>query len=83
MLSQCTRAIVEGMTTNTSSESRRESYAAVTATILAFIVAIVLIAFIGQWLWNTVIIELFTFARPSHSVWMLIGLKLFLVLILS
>ena len=78
MLSQCTRAIVESMTA--SSEVRREAYSAVTASILAMVVTIFLIAFLGQWLWNTVIIELFTFAKPSRSIWMLIGLRFFIMI---
>ena len=82
MIGTCTPAVVEAMTPNATSDSRRESYAAVTASLLASILAVVLIAFAGQWLWNTVIVELFTFARPSHSVWMLVGLKLFVALIL-
>lgn len=83
MIGTCTRAVVEAMTTNATSDSRRESYAAVTAALLAFVLAVVLIGFTGQWLWNNVIVELFTFARPSHSVWMLVGLKLFIALILA
>lgn len=83
MIGTCTRAVVEAMTSNTTSDSRRESYAAVTAALLAFILAVVLIAFAGQWLWNAVIIELFSFAKPSRSVWMLVGLKLFVALILA
>lgn len=83
MLSQCTRALVESMTTSGNSEIRRDAYAAVTASILAAVVAVFLIAFLGQWLWNNVIVELFTFAKPSRSIWMLIGLKFFVMLIFS
>ena len=82
MLTQCTRALVESMTTSGNSEVRRDAYAAVTSSILAVVTSIFLIAFLGQWLWNNVIIELFTFAKPSRSIWMLIGLKFFLVLIM-
>lgn len=70
------------MTTSGNSEVRRDAYAAVTSSILAVVASIFLIAFLGQWLWNNVIIELFTFAKPSRSIWMLIGLKFFLVLIM-
>ena len=83
MLTQCTRALVESMTTSGNSEVRRDAYAAVTSSILAVVASIFLIAFLGQWLWNNVIIELFTFAKPSRSIWMLIGLKFFVMLIFS
>lgn len=83
MITECTRAVVEGLTTDARSDIRRDAYASVTASILGFIVAVVIIAFVGQWLWNTVIIELFSFARPSRSIWMLVGLKFFVMLILG
>ena len=83
MLTQCTRALVESMTTSGNSEVRRDAYAAVTSSILAVVASIFLIAFLGQWLWNNVIIELFTFAKPSRSIWMLIGLRFFVMLMFN
>lgn len=82
MLTSCTRAVVEGMTMSASSEYRREAYTDLAATILALILSVVLIAAVGQWLWNNVLIELFTFCRPSRSIWMLLGLKVFILLML-
>lgn len=83
MIGLATRAVVESMTTNMNSDIRRDAYAAVAAGILALLVSFLIIAFAGQWLWNTVIIELFSFAKPSRSIWMLIGLKLFILLMLA
>lgn len=83
MIGLATRAVVESMTTNMNSDIRRDAYAAVAAGILALLISFLIIAFAGQWLWNTVIIELFTFAKPSRSIWMLIGLKLFILLMLA
>lgn len=83
MIGLATRAVVESMTTNMNSDIRREAYASVAAGILALLISFLIIAFAGQWLWNTVIIELFTFAKPSRSIWMLIGLKLFILLMLA
>ncbi len=82
MITECTRAVVESMTSNMNSDIRREAYASVAAGILALIVSILIIAFAGQWLWNNVIVDLFTCVKPSRSIWMLIGLKIFLLLIL-
>lgn len=83
MIGLATRAVVESMTTSINSDIRRDAYAAVAAGVLALLISFLIIAFAGQWLWNTVIIELFSFAKPSRSIWMLIGLKLFIVLMLS
>ena len=44
------------------------------------VAAIVIIAFIGKWLWNTSVAELFTFVRPVRSIWQLIGLMIFISL---
>lgn len=83
MLSTCARALVEGMSTGPNSEMRRDAYAAVTAGILGFIIAVAILGFAGQWLWNNVIVELFSFAKPSRSIWLLVGLKFFVMLILG
>jgi hypothetical protein len=40
-----------------------------------------LIAFVGKLLWNNVIVELFSFAKPAKSFWQVIGLMIFLALI--
>jgi hypothetical protein len=82
MLKDLCRAGVECMTDMSgSTNSRRELYGEVIASILSLIVAILIVAFIGKWLWNTSIAELFTFVRPVRSVWQIIGLMLFISLV--
>ena len=80
MLSSCSRALIEGLTLGGTSEYRREAYTEVAATIVALILSVILIAAAGQWLWNTVMCDLFTFCKPSRSIWMLLGLKAFILL---
>ena len=80
MLKDLCRAGVEGMTDMTSGSSRREMYKEVIASILSLVIAILIIAFIGKWLWNTTVAELFTFVRPVRSVWQIIGLMIFISL---
>jgi hypothetical protein len=36
---------------------------------------------VGKWLWNNVIIDLFTIAKPVRSIWQILGLMIFLALI--
>ena len=82
MLKDLCRAGVEGMTDMSgSTASRREIYKDVIASIMSLIIAILIVAFIGKWLWNTTVAELFTFVRPVRSVWQIIGLMLFISLI--
>jgi hypothetical protein len=74
------RAAVEGFA-DTAPNVKREVYADSVAVLLAFVVAFIIIAFIGKILWNGIICDLFTFAKPAKSFWQIIGLMLFINLI--
>jgi hypothetical protein len=79
MLKELCRAGVEGMTDMSGSTAgRREIYKELAATLISLVIAIAIIAFVGKWLWNNSVAELFTFARPVRSVWQIIAL-MFLV----
>jgi hypothetical protein len=79
MLKGLCRAGVEGMTDMSGSQSgRREIYKDIVSQLLALVIAVVIVAFVGKWLWNNSVAELFTFARPVRSVWQIIALMLFL-----
>lgn len=77
MLQGFCRAGIDCMT-DASGSNRRDLYKEVVASLLALVVSIIIIAFIGKWLWNNSVVELFTFVRPVRSVWHIIGLMLFL-----
>lgn len=82
ILSSAARALVEGFTsTNQDPVKRKEVYTELLAVLLAFVVALVILGFVGQLLWNSVIIELFTFAKPARSFWQIIALMIFLSLV--
>jgi hypothetical protein len=74
------KATVEGFVGLQSAEARRDAYVEFSAQLLGFVVAIVLLAFVGKYLWNTVIIDLFSFAKPARSFWQIIGLMIFMAL---
>jgi len=74
------RAAVEGFA-DTAPNMKREVYADSVAVLLAFILAFVIIAFIGKLLWNNVVVELFSFAKPAKSCWQIIGLMIFINLV--
>jgi ABC-type antimicrobial peptide transport system permease subunit len=64
-----------------SGNEKQTLYKELVVSILSLVIAIVIIAFIGKWLWNNTIAELFTVVRPVRSVWHIIGLMLFISLI--
>jgi hypothetical protein len=74
------RAAVEGFADNAPS-AKREVYADSVATLLAFFFAFVILAFVGKLLWNNVIVDLFSFAKPAKNFWQIIGLMLFINLV--
>jgi hypothetical protein len=81
MLKELCRAGVEGMTDMSGSTAgRAQIYKELIASLLSLIIAILIVAFIGKWLWNSSVAELFTFARPVRSVWQIIALMLFVAL---
>lgn len=80
MLKDLCRAGVEGMTD--MSGSNKQIYKEVVAQIISLVIAILILAFVGKYLWNNSVAELFTFARPVRSVWQIIALMLFISLML-
>ena len=81
ILYAASKATVEGFVGMTSSEHRRDAYVDFLATVFAFILALVILAFIGKYLWNNVVVELFSFAKPARSFWQIIGLAIFISLV--
>jgi hypothetical protein len=63
------------------SGSNRNLYKELVVSIMALVISITIVAFVGKWLWNNSVVELFTFARPARSVWNIIALMFFLTLI--
>ena len=75
MLQGLCLAGVECMT-DMSGSNRQETYKNLVASLLAFVIAILILSFVGKYLWNASVAELFTFARPVQSVWQIIALML-------
>lgn len=61
--------------------TKRAIYTDVLAVLLAFLLSLIILGFIGLWLWNTVVVDLFTIAKPARSFWQIIGLMIFVSLI--
>jgi hypothetical protein len=81
-LTALTKAAVEGFTSSSNSKERRNAYVDFISFLLAFILSMVILGFVGKLLWNEVIVELVSVAKPARSVWHIIGLMLFTTLMI-
>jgi hypothetical protein len=79
-ISSACRAAVEGFA-DTAPNVKREVYADTVATLLAFLLAFIIIAFVGKLLWNNVLVDLFSVVKPAKSFWQIVGLMIFVNLI--
>ena len=81
-VNSATRAAVEGFVGASSSEKRRDAYVDFVTFVIAFIIAMVILGVVGKWLWNEVVVDLFSFAKPARHFWQIIGLMLFTSLVI-
>ena len=81
VVGQATRAVVEGMSGSPEADKRRQVYVDLIAVIIAFVLTLVILAFIGQLLWNNVVVDLISIAKPAKSIWQVLGLFIFLSLV--
>ena len=80
LIGSAARAAVEGFS-DSPAEKKKEIYADTIAILLSFVIAIVVLAFVGKLLWNNVVVDLFEFARPARSFWQILGLMVFVSLV--
>jgi hypothetical protein len=82
LLGSACKAAVEGFAGTSEDPAKRKAiYLEVLATLLAFILALVILGFVGKLLWNNVVVELFSFAKPARSFWQILGLMIFVSLV--
>ena len=77
VLGSAVRVAVDGFANPDDSTGRKESYTALAAALISFIIALVILSLIGKFLWNGVIVDLFTFAKPARSYMQILGLFIF------
>ena len=83
LLTSAVRAGVEGFSSMGGSEYKRQAYLDFTSMVIAFVLAVVILGFVGKLLWNNVIVDMFSFAKPVRSVWQILGLMVFVSLLLG
>lgn len=81
VLNAAVKAGVEGFLDTGNAEYRRRAYVDFTTMVLVFIITLVILGFVGKFLWNGVIVDLFSFAKPARSVWQILGLMIFVGLL--
>jgi uncharacterized membrane protein len=77
LITRTCEGFVSGMMTTQSSDKRQDSYATFLSAVLAYILAIVILSFVGKLLWNGVVTELISVAKPARSIWHILGLMIF------
>lgn len=72
--------IVDGMTAQEGEVERSEMRTAV-AALLAAVLSLLLIGFVGRWLWNGSVCKMFTFCKKVDGMLPIIGLYVFIRLL--
>ena len=81
VLTQGFTAAIEGMTNGKDSDRKRDAYVEFLSVFLAFLLAFIILGFVGKLLWNSVVVELLTIAKPATSFWQIVGFMIFVALI--
>ncbi len=81
ILGSTCRAAVEGFLAVGNVDQRRAAYVDFLSVIISFLLAPVILGFVGKLLWNGVVVDLFSFAKPARSVWQILGLMIFVSLV--
>jgi hypothetical protein len=74
-------AAIESMTNGKDSDKKRDAYVEFLSILFAFLLAFVILGFVGKLLWNSVVVELVSVAKPAKSFWQIIGLMIFMMLL--
>ena len=80
-LGSLVKASLEGFVNPEDTKEKRDSYVDLAATLITFVIALIILALIGKLLWNGVVVDLFTFAKPARSYWQILGLFVFVSLL--
>ena len=75
------RAGAEGFVSNGNVSEKRQAYMNFVVTLFTFILVVILLSLFGKLLWNNVIVDLFSFAKPAKSIWQILGLMIFVGLV--
>ena len=77
------KGLVQGFANPENSKEKKDGYIAFVTFLLTFIISLLILSLIGQFLWNSAVVDLSTCERRAKSVWSILGLFLFSSLLLS
>jgi hypothetical protein len=83
LIGKACEAFVNGMAATPGAEKVQERYSWVSfvAAIIAFVIVLLILAFIGKYLWKNSIVPLVSVARPAASALQILGLYVFVALL--
>jgi hypothetical protein len=64
-------------------KEKKDGYVQLVIALLTFFLSLVILSLIGKLLWNSVVVDLVSVARPAKSFWQILGLYVFMALLLS
>ena len=76
------KGLVQGFANPENSKEKKDGYIAFVTFLLTFIISLLILSLIGQFLWNSAVVDLFTCVRPAKSFMQILGLFVFVSLLL-
>jgi len=73
--------LVQGFANPENSKEKKDGYVQLVVTLLTFFLSLVILSLIGKLLWNAVVVDLVSVARPAKSFWQILGLYVFMALL--
>jgi len=75
--------LVQGFANPENSKEKKDGYVQLVIALLTFVLSLVILSLIGKLLWNSVVVDLVSVARPAKSFWQILGLYVFMALLFS
>jgi hypothetical protein len=70
-------------TMSNDTEVQQYSNAKMLSLFIALIIVYVIIALVGKFLWNNVVVDLISVAKPAKSIWQILGLAILMSLLMG
>jgi hypothetical protein len=75
--------IVQGFANPENSKEKKDGYVELVIALLTFFLSLIILSLIGKLLWNSVVVDLLSVARPAKSFWQILGLYIFSALLFA
>lgn len=73
--------LVQGFANPENSKEKKDGYVELVVVLLTFFLTLLILSLIGKLLWNSVVVDLVSVARPAKSFWQILGLYVFMALV--